>query len=148
MKVAVSSTQPLLDAKLDPRFGRCRYLLIVDSETLEFEPIENPNLGAGGGAGVQTAQIVVDRDAEAVLTGNCGPNAFQTLAAAGIKVCVGLTGTVRGVVEAFERGEIDPVSEPSVARHFGVGGGAQAGARFEHRGWIDELVHDLSVKGR
>ena len=101
VKVAVSSTGPGLDVEIDPRFGRCEYFVIVDSETMAFDVVENPNVMASGGAGIQSAQLVADKGAEVVLTGNCGPNAFQTLQAAGISVCVGVAGTVGQVVERY-----------------------------------------------
>jgi predicted Fe-Mo cluster-binding NifX family protein len=123
MKIAVSSTGPNLDAQVDPRFGRAQYLLIVDIESLEFEAVENPNVAAGGGAGIQTAQMIASKGAEAVVTGNCGPNAYQTLAAAGIGVHIGASGTVREAVERFKRGEFQAALGPSVPSHFGTGGG-------------------------
>lgn len=61
MKIAVPSSGPDLESAVDPRFGRCAYLLFVDTDTLEFEAVFNPNLSAGGGAGIDTAQIVADR---------------------------------------------------------------------------------------
>jgi predicted Fe-Mo cluster-binding NifX family protein len=130
MKIAVSSTGPDLDAQVDPRFGRAQYLLVVDTDTLEFEALQNPNVAAGGGAGIQTAQMIAAKGAQAVLTGNCGPNAFQTLSAAGIAVHVGATGTVREVVERFKRGEFQATAGPSVPGHFGLGMGAAPGAGF------------------
>jgi predicted Fe-Mo cluster-binding NifX family protein len=122
MRVAITSTRPSLDAEVDTRFGRAQYVLIVDTDSLEFEPVENVNAAAGGGAGIQTAQMVAGKGVEAVLTGNCGPNAFQILTAADIKAYVGLTGTVREVLASLERGELAPVSAPSVPGHFGLGG--------------------------
>ncbi|MBN1461803.1 MAG: NifB/NifX family molybdenum-iron cluster-binding protein [Armatimonadetes bacterium] len=122
MKIAITSSGPTLDSELDPRFGRAQYILIVDTESLEVEAIENPNIAAGGGAGVQTSQMVAEKGAEAVLTGNCGPNAFRTLGAAGLQVYTGLSGTVRSVVQAFAEGKLAPISDPSVPSHFGVSG--------------------------
>ena len=52
MKIAVTSTGSDLDAQVDPRFGRAEYLLIVDTDNLEFQVIENPGTQAPGGAGV------------------------------------------------------------------------------------------------
>jgi predicted Fe-Mo cluster-binding NifX family protein len=127
MKVAVTSTGDSLDAQMDPRFGRAQYLLIVDTDSLEFEAVENPNIAAGAGAGIQTSQMIANKGAQAVLTGNCGPNAYQTLAAAGLQVYVGLSGTVREAVEAFKRGEVQAVGGPSVPGHFGVGMGGGMG---------------------
>jgi predicted Fe-Mo cluster-binding NifX family protein len=128
MKIAVSSAGPDLDAQVDPRFGRAQYLLVVDTETLEFEALQNPNVAAGGGAGIQTAQMIAAKGAQVVLTGNCGPNAYRTLEAAGITVHVGATGTVREAVERFKRGEFQATAGPSVPGHFGLGMGATPGA--------------------
>jgi predicted Fe-Mo cluster-binding NifX family protein len=122
MKVAVSASGPGLDAEVDPRFGRCSYFVIVDSETMDFEAVENPNTMAAGGAGIQSAQLVADKGAGVVLTGHCGPNAFQTLQAANIGVCVGAAGTVRQVVEQYMAGSLTATQGPSVASKFGVGG--------------------------
>ena len=122
MKVAVTSVGASLDDQVDPRFGRAQYLLIVDADSLEFEAVENANAAAGGGAGIQTAQMVAGKGVEAILTGNCGPNAFQILSAAHIKAYVGLTGTAREAIESLKRGELAPVSGPSVPGHFGLGG--------------------------
>lgn len=121
MRAAITSSGPTLDSQVDPRFGRARYVLIVDTDSLGVEPIENPNVAAGGGAGVQTSQIVIGRSVDAVLTGNCGPNAYRTLNAANVHVYAGVSGTVRAAVEAFRRGELTPLSGPSVPGHFGTG---------------------------
>jgi len=123
VKVAVSSTGPSLDSQVDPRFGRCQYFIIVDPDTMEFEAIENPNIMAMGGAGIQSAQLVANKGAEVVLTGSCGPNAYQTLSAAGVKIIVGVLGTVREVVERYKRGEYQFTTGPSVASKFGMGSG-------------------------
>lgn len=82
MKIAVTAADASLESPLDPRFGRCPYLLIVNTDDLSFETLENPNIGRDSGAGIQTAQLVAGRGAQVLLTGNCGPNAYQTLAAA------------------------------------------------------------------
>jgi len=121
VKIAITSSGPTLDSQVDPRFGRAQYFLIVDTETLDVEAIENPYVAAGGGAGIQTAQMVVTKGAEAVLTGNCGPNAFRTLGAAGVKVYAGVTGTIRAALAALEQGDLTPLSGPSVSGHFGIG---------------------------
>lgn len=127
MKIAVTSTGPDVDSQVDPRFGRCKYYVIVDSDTMDFESIENPNIMAMGGAGIQSAQLVANKDVEVILTGNCGPNAFQTLSAAGVKVVIGVSGVVRNVVESFKKGELQPANQPSVAAKFGMGGGSGMG---------------------
>lgn len=128
MKIAITATGPDLDATVEPRFGRCPYFLIVDPDSLSFESVENPNAALGAGAGIQSAQLIAEKAAEVVLTGNCGPNAYQTLSAAGIGVVIGCSGTVRQVVEQFKAGQLNAASGPSVASKFGMGGGSGVGA--------------------
>jgi predicted Fe-Mo cluster-binding NifX family protein len=146
MKVAVSATSPELDASVDPRFGRCSYFLIVESDTMEFEAVENPHVSASGGAGIQAAQLVAGKNVQAVLTGSCGPNAFQTLKAAGVKVVGGVEGSVREVVRSYISGaEFKEASGPDVPPHFGMGRGAVSGrgrgmGRAQGRGAAGPLV--------
>ncbi|RJR51073.1 MAG: dinitrogenase iron-molybdenum cofactor biosynthesis protein [Desulfobacteraceae bacterium] len=127
MKIAVTSTGPELDSTLDPRFGRCAYFLIIDPETFEFDAIENSSRAMGRGAGVQSAQLVAGKGTSVVLTGNCGPNAFQAFDAAGIKVITGVSGKVREAVELFKSGKLDSTSTPNVQSHFGMGRGMGGG---------------------
>lgn len=123
MKVAVTSTGRTLDDKVDPRFGRSPYFLLVDTDDMKAEALQNPNAALGGGAGIQAAQLMSEREVKAVLTGNCGPNAFRTLQAAGIEVISGVSGTVRKAVEGYVSGEYSSSNSPNVADHFGAGGG-------------------------
>jgi predicted Fe-Mo cluster-binding NifX family protein len=123
MRICVSASANSLDAPVDPRFGRCPYFIIVDSETLQFEAVPNPASGAVGGAGIQAVQIIASKGAKVVITGNIGPNAFQALSAAGIKIITGAYGTVREVVEKYRRGELKETNSPTVGGHFGMGEG-------------------------
>jgi len=86
--------------------------------------VENPNVALGGGAGIQSAQLMADRDVQVVLTGNCGPNAFRTLEAAGVQVIVGVSGSVREAAEQFKAEAFSATAEPNVTSHFGTGAGS------------------------
>ena len=127
MKIAVSSSGKNLDSQVDPRFGRCAYFVIVETGDMSFEAFDNENIALGGGAGIQSAQFVGSKGAKAVITGNCGPNAVQTLSVSRIDVFVGNTGTVREVIEKYTRGDIKSSSTANVADHHGMGGGAGMG---------------------
>ena len=130
MKICVSAAASSLDAQVDPRFGRCPYLLIVDSESLEFEAISNVASGAMHGAGIQSAQIVANKGVKVVITGSVGPNAFQALSSAGIKVVTGDFGTVKEAVERYKKGELTETMGPTVGGHFGMGRGRGRGGRW------------------
>ncbi|MGI6375014.1 MAG: NifB/NifX family molybdenum-iron cluster-binding protein [Anaerolineae bacterium] len=123
MKIAVSSTAPGLEAQVSPIFGRCACFVVVDAETQEAVTLENPALGAAGGAGIQSAQHIVRQGVGAVISGNVGPNALQVLQAAGIAVYAATGGTVGEAVAALQAGELEALSQPSVAKDFGKGGG-------------------------
>ena len=120
MRICITSEDVSLDSKVDSRFGRCKYFIIVDTDTLEFETIGNPNIESMGGAGIQSAQLVASKQIKAVVTGNVGPNAFQTLQAAGIEVFTGASGTVEEVIEKYKKGEFKANSSPSVGSKSGI----------------------------
>lgn len=123
MRVAVSASGPTLDSQVDPRFGRCAWFVVVDPATMAFEAIENSSVAAAQGAGIATAQMIADKGVEAVLTGNCGPNAYQALSAASIAVVSGIGGTVREAAKAYAAGGLQTSAQPNVASHYGMGGG-------------------------
>lgn len=107
MKVAVTSKGSLLSSEIDPRFGRAPYILIVDTETMDFEAVDNSdNVNAFKGAGIQAATMVSDKGASVLMTGYCGPKAFATLEAAGVKVVSDVSGTVRDAVAALKAGTV------------------------------------------
>lgn len=123
MKICLSASADSLDAQVDPRFGRCQYFVIVDSETMKFEAIPNTAAGAMGGAGIQAAQTVANKGVQAILTGSVGPNAFQVLSAAGIRIVTGVFGTVREAIEKFKMGQLQEITAPTAPMGFGMGGG-------------------------
>jgi len=129
MKICVTAVSAGLDTQMDPRFGRCQYFVIVDSETMEFEAIPNAASGALHGAGIQASQTVASKGVRVLITGNIGPNAFQALSVTGIKIVTGAFGTVREVVEKFKRGELKETNMPTVRGHFGMGMGRGRGRR-------------------
>ena len=122
MKICVTSLGDSLDSEMDSRFGRCKYFLIIDTDSMDVKSISNDSLMASGGAGIQAAQMVAKTGADTVITGNVGPNAFQTLKAAGIKVITGVNASIKDVVDKFNRGELREIEAPSVGSHFGMGG--------------------------
>ena len=125
MKIAVSSSGKSLDARIDPRFGRCSDFIIIDTEDMSYEAFGNENAALGGGAGIQSAQFVASKGVGALITGYCGPNAVQTLTAAGIKSYVGQNGTVREAVESYKNGKLTPATEANAPSHAGMGGGGR-----------------------
>ncbi|MEJ2025010.1 MAG: NifB/NifX family molybdenum-iron cluster-binding protein [Deltaproteobacteria bacterium] len=119
MKVAVTATGKELDSPVDPRFGRAPYIVIVDSDEMTVEALDNKeNMNALKGAGIQAATMVSDHGAEVLLTGHCGPNAFKALQAADIGVANNATGTVREAVTAYLEGKLPLADDSDVEGHW------------------------------
>jgi len=119
MKIAITSQGKELDSEIDSRFGRSRYFFLADPELEDFEVIDNEqNLNSPQGAGIQAAETVVRHGAQWVLTGNCGPKAFRTLTAAGVKIVISCTGTVQDVLEKFRKGGLKPTDAANVEGHW------------------------------
>lgn len=99
MKIAVSAPGPDLNSMINPRFGRCEYFLIVDTETWQLEACPNENMNASGGAGIQSATFVLSKGIQAVLTGSVGPKAMDVFAGSGVRIINGQSGNVKLAVE-------------------------------------------------
>lgn len=118
MKIAVSSTGTTLESAVDPRFGRAKYFIVIDTDSYTFEAHDNSvNLNALQGAGIQSAKNVVDTGAEAIVSGNVGPKAFSVLNAAGMTIYTGASGTIRDAVDAFKAGSLSAVARANVEGH-------------------------------
>ncbi|MBW2574105.1 MAG: NifB/NifX family molybdenum-iron cluster-binding protein [Deltaproteobacteria bacterium] len=127
MKVAISSSGKDLNSQVDPRFGRCAYFLIINTEDMSFEAFDNESGMLGGGAGIQSAQFIASKGAKAVITGNCGPNAVNTLYAAGIQVFLGNMGTVTEALDNYKNGNLTPTKTANVLDHNGIAAGTGMG---------------------
>ena len=119
MRIAVTAQGPTLDSPIDPRFGRARYLIVVDTDTGEHAAVDNiVNLNAAQGAGIQTGKKVVECKAQAVITGHVGPKAFSVLDAGGVAIYTGAAGTVTQAVEQFKAGSLRRTQSANVEGHW------------------------------
>ncbi|MBU0492869.1 MAG: dinitrogenase iron-molybdenum cofactor biosynthesis protein [Chloroflexi bacterium] len=143
MQIIITSTGANLDAPISPVFGRCPMYILVDTETLAFEAQPNPAIGASGGAGIQAAQYVIEQGAQAVLTGNVGPNAFDVFQAADIPIYLVREGTVRQAVAAFNAGQLASSAQANVAAHAGLRGPARTSQRQQEIAALQDTARDL-----
>jgi predicted Fe-Mo cluster-binding NifX family protein len=110
MKIILTTLSPSLDSDIDPRFGRGAYLLVVETETMQWKSYPNPGVNASGGAGIQAAQFVADQKTEAVLSGDFGPHAFNALQAADIAMYVyDDCRTSSEAIKRFKAGKLERV---------------------------------------
>jgi predicted Fe-Mo cluster-binding NifX family protein len=127
MRIVVTSSGADLDAPASPVFGRCPTFVLVDTETMAFEALENPAIAAAGGAGVRAAQFIVGKGVQAVVTGNVGPNAFQVLQSAAIPIYLFDGGTVRQAAEAHQAGKLPTAGSATAPEHAGMRGRRRVG---------------------
>lgn len=114
MKIIITSAAPNLEAQVDGRFGRGAYFLVIDPDTLEWQAHPNLGVNASGGAGTLAAQFVANQQAQAVISGDFGPNAYSAIKAAGISMYLfGACQTVREVIEGFKAGSLEQVGAPA-----------------------------------
>lgn len=119
MKIAITSVDGTIEGMVDERFGRARKFIIYESETKNYSVIDNSiNKGAVQGAGIQSAQNVINSGAKIVITGHLGPNAYRVLQAAGISVYTASNMTVAQAIEAYEQGRLQKLTGPDVGGHW------------------------------
>lgn len=153
MKVCVTAAAGDLNAQVDPRFGRCQYFVLVDSDTMAFEAMANEATAAPGGAGIQAAQTVVNKGVAVLISGNIGPNAFQVLSTAGVKIVTGAYGTVKEAIELYKNGKLSEAGASTVSAHagmgsgFGMGGGRGGGGRGMGSNMMQQQPGQKSLKG-
>ena len=149
MKIAISAAGPSLDAEIHPHFGRCRHFIVLDLWTLDFEAVEHAGIAATRGAGIATAQMLINSGAQVVLTGECGSNAYDRLTEAGIQLITGVSGKIRDAVEAYKAGRLQPASEATASVHPSLGGGRGGGARpdVSRRATIPDYGSGAGIRG-
>jgi predicted Fe-Mo cluster-binding NifX family protein len=119
MKIAISALGQDLNSEVDPRFGRAAYILIVDTVDHGVEVLDNSeNINAFKGAGIQAAAMVSKKGVEVLMTGYCGPNAYKTLQAAGVKVVNDVSGKVKDAVEALIAGNVEYADSANAEAHW------------------------------
>ena len=119
MKIAVTSTGRDLASKMDPRFGRAVYFIVVDPDTMQFEATDNRQIiNLAQGAGLQSGKNVVDQQVQVLITGHCGPKAFQVLKSAGVSIFLGAHGSVADAIAQYKSGRLQAVDQPDVAGHW------------------------------
>ena len=119
MKVAIASTGKVLSSDVDSRFGRAPYFIIYDTDTDQWEAIDNTSTSMAHGAGPKTAELISSKGATHLLVGHCGPNAFSSLQSAGITVITNVSGTVIEAVNKLKNGGFNSTKRPDVTGHWG-----------------------------
>ena len=107
MRVVISATDDNLDSQVDRRFGRCPWFLFVDIESLEYEAAKNESADASSGAGTACAQFILEKGVDILISGQVGPNAYEVLKQAEIKVVIAPKDcSAREAIEKYKNNEL------------------------------------------
>lgn len=108
MVLMISSKGQNVDSPIESRFGRCPWLIKYDTESKQSTAFSNPGGHQSGGAGVAAAQFVIDQAADAIVSGDFGPNAARAFQASDIKMYLfnGEVINVQDVVDNFLEGKL------------------------------------------
>ena len=148
MKICVTATGSDLNAPVDPRFGRCQNFVIVDSDTMAFDAMANEAIAAPGGAGIQAAQAMVNKGVDVVISGNIGPNAFQVLSTASVKVATGAYGTVQEAIMMYKSGKLAETGTSTAPAHAGMQQPSQAAPTVTPQSREEELEELSNLTSR
>jgi predicted Fe-Mo cluster-binding NifX family protein len=118
MKLVITSEGESLQSPVDPRFGRAKFFVVIDTETQVVTAIQNAvNLNAIQGAGIQAGKTIVELGIKSLITGHIGPKAFATLQSGNVEVYTGATGTVADAVEQLKNGQLKKAQSADVEGH-------------------------------
>ncbi len=121
MKIAVSSDGDKLHNKVDQRFGRCPYFLVIEIDGKEvgtFEAVINEGAVQGHGAGIKAAEQMGEKKVDAVITGQLGPNATNVLKKLEIKA-YSASGVITDVLTDFVEDKLEIINDITEA-HPGI----------------------------
>ncbi|MBN2733475.1 MAG: NifB/NifX family molybdenum-iron cluster-binding protein [Methanomicrobiaceae archaeon] len=104
MKICITSKEESPESRVEKSFGRTPFIAVYDTESKEFNFIENTNRNLAGGVGPKTAQMVINCGAKILITGMIGENAKNVIDAAEIRIItVSDEKTIKEAVSDFEK---------------------------------------------
>lgn len=121
MKIAVASKGEGLKARIDDRFGRADYFVIVDLEDMKENTIENTAKNEASGAGGIAVRSLANEGVEVIIAPELGPKAIAAVNAFEIKVYK-RTGfeVVEDAIKGYQEGRLEEMAVATVQEHSGL----------------------------
>lgn len=110
MKIFISTETDQKDSMMNPRFGRCEFFQVYNTETKEFTPIANPAYTAGGGAGIMAGNFLIDQKADVLITGHLGPNAKEVMNNSKIKVYTSVPKNINDIIKDYIENKLTEIN--------------------------------------
>ncbi|BAI60597.1 conserved hypothetical protein [Methanocella paludicola SANAE] len=112
MEICITATSDDLESKVDGRFGRCKFFILVDPSTMKYRAVRNSAADESGGAGIKAANTVIKYAPAAIITGLIGDNAFNVIKAFGVKLYSCGNVNVREAVGQYSAGKLRTIDAP------------------------------------
>jgi predicted Fe-Mo cluster-binding NifX family protein/Zn finger protein HypA/HybF involved in hydrogenase expression len=112
-RVAVAALGTDLKSGIAPLYGTAPYFFLFDTETKQYQVVNNPSITSTRSYGSITTQFLQSQNMGAVIAGNYGSRANTALFALNI-IPYTYQGTVTDGVEAYRAGKLTPISNTSL----------------------------------
>ena len=106
MLIAIISEGLEPSSMVEEKFGKTPFIIIYDTVKNTFESLRNPYANIFGGAGIQTAQYIIEKNVEVVITNDIGLNPLRLLQSVDIKVFFCSRKQVVKVVNEYTEGKL------------------------------------------
>ncbi|MFI4910478.1 MAG: NifB/NifX family molybdenum-iron cluster-binding protein [Sedimentisphaeraceae bacterium JB056] len=105
---------------ISERLGRSPWIAIYSQEDRSWRFWENTqNLNAPQGAGIQTAQNIINAGAQVLITRNAGPKAMRVLQQTDIEIFEAPSGTnITECINLYEKNELKQLEDANVEGHW------------------------------
>lgn len=113
MLIAITSESMDLNSFVAEKFGRTPFVIFYDTEKNTFEFLRNPYSNIFGGAGIQTAQFMIEKNAAAVITPEIGINPLRLLESANVVIYSCTKKQVNVIVNQFIAGNLSIIKHES-----------------------------------
>ncbi|MGD8781198.1 MAG: NifB/NifX family molybdenum-iron cluster-binding protein [Ignavibacteria bacterium] len=109
-KIAVAIKEPGMQSNLSDVFGRCSYFLLFDTANKTEKTLVNPFAKTFGGAGIQSAHLLIENNVDVLITGNIGINAQRILNSADIKIYKCSNENAKNAIRLFIEDKLDTIT--------------------------------------
>ena len=132
MLIAIVSEGMDLDSLVAEKFGRTPYIIFYDTEKNTFESLRNPYANIFGGAGIQAAQFIIEKNVITVITTEIGINPLRLMEFAGVEVYSCSKMQVQEAVNQFIDGKLSIIKQDLFQKVGREGRGRKRGNRNKY----------------
>ena len=103
MKIAITSENNQLDAKIDARFGRCSFFAIYDTATEQVDFLANPAKESAEGAGPAAVQFIAKQGVSKIIAGEFGTKIHSLLQGLNIEMINDQNKTIEEIIASLKK---------------------------------------------